>query len=251
MEPYLIKDYATSMPTVYWSPWYPEESLYTTYHLLYENPDPLLTDIKPFQNKDNKGDNWYQCHAFLGSVKNTFILRFPMSVSFAIDKEFGIVALKQDDFQMMPFVGIKGASRVDGYTINLVNNWIFWSDEPLLITSTPSYLHEPTYAGYYVPGSFNINSWFRPLEAALQLHKGTEVFSIKRGDPFAYVKFHTDEPVILKRFDLTPKIRQISYDCINYKRHNAHRGLPYLYEKFRGNGLNKLLSREIQNNLMD
>jgi hypothetical protein len=238
------------MPSVYWSPWYPEP-LYSTNHLLYETPDSLLADLKPFYNKENKGDNWYQCHAFLNSVKNTFILRFPIGVSFAIHKEFGIVGLDQNDRQMLPFVCIKSPSTINAYTISLLNNWIFWSDEPLLITSTPSYLHKLDFGGHYVPGSFDINSWFRPLEAAIQLDQGTEVFTVKRGDPFAYVKFDTQKPVVLKRFDLTPKIMQISQDCIGYKRHDPSRSLPYLYNKFKSNGLNKMLSREIQKNIMD
>ena len=134
------------MTTVYWSPWYPEP-LYSTNHLLYETPDSLLADIKPLHNKENKGDNWYQCHAFLNSIKNTFILRFPISVSFAIDKDFGIVGLNQNDAQMLPFVTIKSPSVINANTISILNNWIFWCDEPMVITSIPSYLHKPSYHG--------------------------------------------------------------------------------------------------------
>jgi hypothetical protein len=237
------------MATVYWSPWYPTE-LYSSLHLLYDEPVSLLQDIKHKQSKGNRTENWYQCHAFLNSIKNTYVLKFPSSVTFGLHKDFGIINVVQNDPNIQ-FVSNKQPSVNGAFTFAILNNWLFWSDEPLEISSMPAYLHKPVFDGYYVPGSFNINSWFRPLEAAIQLNEGVEIVSIQKDDPLAYVKFHTNEPVTLKRFYMTKELEEMSQACIGYKRHDSSRGLSFLYSRFHKNGMNKIISREIHKNLMD
>lgn len=235
---------------VYWAPWYPNENR-KDLSLLYDEPDSLLTDITKKRNKENTNSNWYRCHAMLNHASNTFILRFPFTYSFAIHKDFGIVNTKQQVDETIEYISLREPSVKNAQTISLFNNWIFWCDEPLKITSTPSYMHPASFGGYYVPGSFDINSWFRPLEAALQLNEGVDRFDVQRGDPFAYVKFHTDEPVILKRFYLTNEIAQLSFACINYKFNDPSRPLSYLYSKFKKHGLQRAISEAIQKNILD
>jgi len=237
------------MVTVYWSPWYPSDT-YASMHLLYDEPVSLLQDIKYQQNKENKKENWFQCHAFLHNVKNTFVLKFPSPISFHIDKDFGIVSSDYGKSDIS-VVANKQPSVTDAYTFSILNNWIFWSEESLEITSTPAYLHKPVFDGYYVPGSFNINSWFRPLEAAIQLNEKSNYVEIKRNDPMAYVKFHTNEPVVLKRFNLSNELIQLSQGCINYKRFEPNKGLSFLYKKFHANGMSKLISKEITKNIIN
>jgi hypothetical protein len=237
------------MTTVYWSPWYPNNS-FGSLHLLYDEPVSLLQDIRHQQNKENKKENWFQCHAFLHTVKNTFVLKFPAPITFHLDKDFGVVST---DYGVsdLAFVANKQPSVINAHTFSILNNWIFWSDESLEISSMPAYLHKQVVDGYYVPGSFNINSWFRPLEAAIQLNEGVNFVDIKRNDPMAYVKFHTNEPVVLKRFNLSEELINLSQGCINYKRHEPNKGLSFLYKKFHGNGMSKLISKEIQKSLVD
>ena len=122
------------MATVYWAPWYPNQTLYTSLHLLYDSPPSLLQEIKGQQNPDNRNDNWFQCHAFLNTVRNSFVLKYPMSFNFALDNRFGLVNLIQND-PNFEYLTVKNPSVIDAYTISTLNNWIFWSDEPLIISS--------------------------------------------------------------------------------------------------------------------
>ena len=71
------------MKTVYWSPFFPSEQ-YPSIQLMYETPDSLLPNLLPRRNKEANGDNWFQCHAFLGAVKNTFVLRIPFDIAFGL-----------------------------------------------------------------------------------------------------------------------------------------------------------------------
>jgi hypothetical protein len=240
------------MKTIYWSP-FAQEDKYPSVQLIYETPDPLLTDLIPRRNKQANGDNWFQCHAFQATVKNTFILRSPFDANFAVDEDLGILPIDQTvkNLTNMEFIAKKQPSVIGAHTIAIRGIWMFWSDTPLEITTMNPQYHKSPIDGYYVGGSFNIGKWFRPVEAAIQLNNGVNTVSIKRHDPLAYIKFHTDEPVELKRFYLTKELEELHWACVHYKRYEPKRGLPYLYDKFTNRGLDKVISREIKRNMVD
>jgi len=236
------------MKTIYWSPFFPTEQ-YPSVQLMYETPDPLLSNLLPMRNKDANGDNWFQCHAFLASVKNTFVLRIPFDVAFGLDNELGVLPIGNSE--NIKFVAMKQPSVIGAYTFTVRGNWIFWSENSLEMVSSPAYYHQPIFDGYYVGGSMNIGKWFRPIEGATQLNVGVNTVAFKRNDPIAYVKFLTDEQVQLKRFYLTKELEELSWGCIRYKHYEPHRALPFLYDKFRARGLDKVITREIKRNVVE
>jgi hypothetical protein len=237
------------MKTVYWSPFFPFDE-YPSVQLMYDAPVGLLNDIKDFRNSDNKGDNFYQCHAFLNSIRNTFVLKLPFDITFGLDDEYGAIHIG-GDVENMRFVVRKQPSQQKAQTFAVRGNWIFWSEEPLDMVTSPAHYHPPVFDGFYVGGQFNINSWFRPIEGASQLHAGVNTVSIKRNDPIAYVKFLTSEPVELKRFYMTKELEELSWGCIKYKRYEKNRALPYLYDRFRERGLHKVITRLVKENVME
>jgi hypothetical protein len=234
------------MKTVYWSPFFPQEQ-YASVQLLYEEPDSLISDLMPRRNKEANGDNWFQCHAFLASVKNTFILRLPFTTSFGLDKDLGIFPI-DSDVENMRFVAMKQPSVKNAYTFTVRGNWIFWSEDSMLMTSMPAHYHKPILDGYYIGGSMDIGKWFRPIEGAIQLNENVNTVLINRNDPIAYVKFNTEETVQLKRFYMTPEIEQIAWGCIKYKKHQSSKSLHYLYSKFKERKLDKRLNQLIKEN---
>jgi len=238
------------MKTVYWSPFSVMEN-YPAVQLLYETPDSLLQDLLPRRNKEANGDNWFQCHAFQSSIKNTFVLRLPFAVAFGLDADLGAFAIGREYESKMKFVQMKEPSVLDAYTFTVRGNWIFWCEEPLTITTSPAHYHKPVVDGFYVGGSFDIGRWFRPVEGAIQLNQGVNTVHIKRNDPLAYIKFNTDEPVNLKRFYMTKELEELHWGCVNYKKEVPHKGLSYLYNKFTKRGLNKVITEEIKRNVVD
>jgi len=236
------------MKTIYWSPFFPTEQ-YPSVQLMYETPDPLLQDLLPRRNKETNGDNWFQCHAFLGAVKNTFVLRIPFDVAFGLDSELGVFPIDSDS-ENMQFVAMKQPSVTGAYTFAIRGNWIFWSEDSLEMTTSPAYYHKKVFNGYYIGGTMNIGKWFRPVEGATQLDVGINTVSFKRNDPIAHVKFHTDKPVKLQRLSLTKELAELSWGCIKYKRYEPHRALPFLYDKFCQRGLDKIITREIKRNVV-
>lgn len=237
------------MKTVYWSPFFKSDE-YPSVQLMYETPDSLLKDLLPRRNKEANNQNWFQCHAFLNGIKNTFVLRIPFDISFGIDEELGILPIS-GHIENFKFISKNESSVVGAYTFSIRGNWIFWSEEPLVMTSMPAHYHKPVIDGYYVGGSMDIGKWFRPIEGATQLNPGTNTVSFKRNDPIAYIKFETDESIEFKRFYMTKEIEELSFGCINYKKYEPSRSLPYLYDKFNKRGLNKIITREIKKNVVD
>jgi hypothetical protein len=233
---------------IYWSPYVLGQD-YASLQLLYDEPDPVIPFLTEKRNKENKRDNFLSCHAFLNNSKNTFVLRNPVDVDVRFDEKFGKISTNQETARNSMFVIEKEPSLVNSLTFTIYAGWIFWSDKPVVLTSMPAYFHKPVFDGYYVPGSFNINSWFRPLEAAIQLNENVDVLSMKRQDPVAYVKINTDETAKLRRFYMSDELKGLSDACVGYKKYDPSRSLAFLYDKFSKNGLNKAISREIKKNL--
>jgi hypothetical protein len=238
------------MKTIYWSPFSIMEK-YPTVQLLYETPDSLLQDLLPRRNKEANGDNWFQCHAFQASIKNTFILRQPFEIVFGLDNALGAFPIGSEYQARMEFIQKKQSSVINAHTVAIRGNWIFWSEEPLTITTSPAHYHKAVFDGYYVGGSFDIGKWFRPIEGAIQLNEGVNTVYVKRSDPIAYVKFETNEPVELKRFYMTKELEELSWGCMEYKQHNSHKGLQYLYDKFTKRGLHSVVTQKIKKNVVD
>jgi hypothetical protein len=238
------------MKIVYWSPFFPIEE-YPSVQLMYEEPDSLLSDLLIRRNKEANGDNWFQCHAFQASIKNTFILRSNFSASFAVDKDVGIIPMDINAEQNLKFLVRKQPSVVGAETFAARGLWLFWSEEPMIMSTSPAHYHKNVFDGYYIGGSFDIGKWFRTVEGAIQLNKGVNTVSLNRNDPIAYVKFHSDEPVVLKRFYMTKELEELHWGCVNYKRYEPKKGLPYLYDKFLNRGLDKVITREIKKNVVN
>jgi hypothetical protein len=117
--------------------------------------------------------------------------------------------------------------------------------------SSPAHYHKQVFDGYYIGGGMDIGQWFRPIEGAIQLNQNTNTVTLNRHDPIAYVKFLTDEPIELKRFYLTKELEELSWGCIKYKNYEPRRALPFLYDKFRQRGLDKIITREIKRNVVE
>ena len=228
------------MKTIYWSPWINAE-MYPAYNLCFKEPTSLLETLKHGINHENKLDNYFKCPGFLNYVKNIYTLNAP----FDIDAELINGQFYNQLYQR------KSASIKDAETINIATNWIFFAEDTLYIESMPPFMHNLSLhnSGFYVPGTFDISKWFRPLEYAYQLWPGVTTLQAREGDPLIYLKVNTEEPVEFKRFYMTDRIRDISKGCIRMKQFKSIKNLSKLYDIFTPN-YRKLLLKEIKNNLV-
>jgi hypothetical protein len=236
--------------TVYWSPWIDPKN-YAKQFLSYNEPIKVLDDLKKSKNSENKVDNFFNCPAFVNSVKNTYMFTSPTDA----DVEFhdGKVYTNFKDRYYDPNTTVFKYPSLDGAnTLRYYANYIFFCEEELFIHSTPPYLHnaEVTKHGYYVPGTFDISSWFRPLEYAFQQWPGVNTFKTTQDDPLLYVNFLTDQPIKLQKFYMTEALNEASISCIRLKNYRREKNLFKLYDIFKASNLKTRLLKEIKNNLL-
>lgn len=242
------------MITVYWSPWYVDHSIYTDGYLTHYEPENVYTSL--VKNKDNANitDNFFNCHAFKNFCKNLYALKNPYTVDFIYDHGQAVSRYQsKKTMDLAMTTHLKVPSIKNSTTINYCVNWIFFADKPVEIQTMHPWMHnrEMSESCYYVPGQYDISKWFRPIEVACQLFPGENTFKSKEEDPLIYAKFLTDEPIVLKKFFLTPELIELTNSCTHLKRFKAFKSLNKLYSIFTRSLLQKKILKEIQKNVID
>jgi hypothetical protein len=95
--------------------------------------------------------------------------------------------------------------------IQIVAPYIFVADEPCYVVQTPPYLHysPAPRPGVQVGGRFPIHVWPRPLSWGFEWHDTKQPLRLKRGEPWFYVHFETENPaarVRLVETEMTPEL---------------------------------------------
>ena len=240
------------MIDVYWSPW-SNMDIYEGCNMIYDDPYPLAKYYNSLMEKNNLHDNFLKCPAHVNYTKNIFCLPQPFDIDVVIENGQLIDVAKNKASNLNHFYQMKAPSLVGKNTINIYSNWIFFSEEPLILESMPAFMHNTGLqnSGFYVPGTFDISKWFRPLEGAIQLWDGVTTIKCNAGDPLFYARFMTDEKIRLRRFNLTPEIREISKACMHVKRYKTIKNLDKLYEMFQNRGKHRQLLNLIEQNLVE
>lgn len=240
------------MINVYWSPWQNNLQTLEERMLSYKEPRWLVEEMEPSINHQNVVDNFFKCPAFVNQAKNTLVLHNTSDVHMKIEN-FNIVNQNKDPRNNSDVLfKVKSPSLKNSYTINYSCNWIFFADKPLHITTSVPYMHKTVHSdyGYYVPGTYDISKWFRPVEFAFQLWPGETEFRSVENEPLIYVKFNTDEKVKLHQFNTTNEIEAYSRACIHMKRFSKIKALNSLYEVFLGKKYNEQLLKLIKKNVV-
>lgn len=237
---------------VYWSPW-SDMDMYPEYQMAFDEPTSIVSSYKDRIYHLNQGDNFFKCPAFLNTVKNMYSLNAPWDIDFQVMPTGEIRDQStRKATSLAHLYHVKQPSMTGAGTVNVFANWIMFSEEPVTIQTTPPYLHDSavTDTGFYVPGSYDISQWFRPIEAAFQLWPGSNGLKCPLGDPMLYVNFLTTEHIEFKRFYMTPEIHELSMACVKFKQYQTVKNLERLYAIFTRNTLRTRLLTAIKDNLI-
>lgn len=96
--------------------------------------------------------------------------------------------------------------------VQISTPYIFLSDDVAYINQLPPYLDyiEPAWPGVLIAGRFPVHIWPRHLMWAFEWHDTSKDLILKRGDPWFYARFDTDDPtrpVRLVEAEATPEAR--------------------------------------------
>lgn len=242
------------MITVYWSPWYLDHSAYVENYLAHYDPEKVYVDLVKQKENRNISDNYFNCHAFKNFCKNLYSLKNPYTVDFFY--EGGRAHSKNPPkvgYDLAMTSQVKQPSIQNCLTINYSVNWIFFADKSVNLQTLQPWMHktEASKTSFYVPGTFDISKWFRPIEMACQLFPGESTFKSLEGEPLIYANFLTDEPVVLKKFYLTKELIDMSISCTHLKHFKKFKSLSNLYKIFNSSLLRKKILKEIQKNIIE
>lgn len=243
------------MITIYWSPWYGDHKTYTENYLSHYELEKVYIDLVKNKNEENIADNFFNCHAFKSFSKNLYSLKNPYTVDLIYSPDGKVVSRNppRKGYDLAMTSQVKHPSVKNDLTINYCTNWIFFADKPVHIQTLQPWMHktEASKTSYYVPGTFDISKWFRPIEMACQLFPGENTFKSLEGEPLIYANFLTDEPIILKKFYLTPELIDLSMSCIKLKYFKSFKSINSLYKIFQKSLLKKKILKEIQKNIIE
>ena len=101
-----------------------------------------------------------------------------------------------------------------------------------------------------VPGTLDIGKWFRPSDFAFYLKSNHNNFKIEEDEIYQYIKFHTDEKIIFKQFQINEKLNKYLLDITSAKefRKVKNRSLENYYSMLKHK---KYIIKEIKNNLIE
>jgi hypothetical protein len=214
----------------------------------YLHPEKLSKNI-PDEVKES---SFVKCAAFVKVLKNTYVLKCPVDVSFTVNIKEEVI--HSDNMELTKSVVAINQFHAKSKIFQFKFPYLFFSETPLIMQQTHPYLHINSFTdiGNLVEGEFDISKWFRPLVSAHRAKIEDEInINLKRGDVYCYIRFVSDDNIELVPFEINNKIEKYKHDCLNLKKHTSRfQSLETVYRVFSKHGMNKRILREIKKQLI-
>jgi hypothetical protein len=242
--------------TVYWAP-----AMFSldeaSWNMLYPDPKLLLPNLY-----ETKTENAImpRCPAVKEKLKN--IASFHSSIDDVFDlpneqmREIAFTDSSGDRLLVPAKVSLHKVreSSMEGF-INVEYNlgWVFFSEEPLEAKFTAPYFPAttPVEGAYLSSGQYDIGRWFRPYMLDYHIPLGAKRFSVKEGDPLLFVDFLTDKKVILKRFQITKRLKALFQEAsTSSRRYGTKMTLEKRYKMASDSRIPQIVLEEIKKNLI-
>jgi hypothetical protein len=203
--------------------------------------------------KDSPKGSMFTCPAVSNKFKKTLI--FKISLDFAYEYDFLDQNKKINpisDYSLSTFIQ-REQSIQSGPIIDIALRYILFADEPLNVSFTSPFFHEPKYTKYgsLIPGEFDIGQWFRPFNAEIQTWKQKGNIVFEKDEPLFYAELKTDREIILKQFSLSDKLYDYMNSCVETTTmFGKGQTLLSRYTRFKEIGMREKILTEINKNLI-
>ena len=187
--------------------------------IAFEPPERYI----PPKDASGKGLGFLSCPAVRNYFDGIFFISSPFSIRLRYVKEDGFISIKP----VYPFTSISEAKFREFVTVEPRETWsnshtvalqipspyLFFSDSPVTIEQFhPSLVQTSTMNWRVIPGKFDIYSWQRPLNWAIEWDTNLGDFVIRPGEPLYFIKFCDIEkgyaPVELIECEMTQEIKE-------------------------------------------
>lgn len=172
--------------------------------VIFSPPQPFSrSDPKPVSSKSIQ-----HCPAAVDFDRRHFVIPAPIDVTLHFkrqpDGSLGLAdadgqqsAIRESGLSSMLMLGPQSEWRhPDRPMIQIISPYVFVADEPCFVVQTAPYLHyfaEPR-PGVQMGGRFPIHIWPRPMSWAFEWYDISKPLKLKRGEPWFYVHFETENP---------------------------------------------------------
>ena len=240
---------------VYWANITNESQINSTLSVLWSEPVPLKKHLAETYNEFFKetdiGQHLLLCPSIQEEIKNTYVVLSPIDLTITWDG----VQTRTHNYDQQFFdqmIGVK--KKIDGSESRLISihlHLIFFTEKKCIASQTPAYMSDTdfTKGSTMMSGQMDLNSWFRPLDVMLFRDKGKPIL-IKKGEPLYYIKFHTEEEIIFKRFNHTKELNSIINSCVAVRQFTRESlSLSKLYGIFNRSKIRSRIITLIKHNL--
>lgn len=212
--------------------------------------DPVSIIKKYYSSPISKDNSMVYCPAVKKSIKNVYGLKSIYDFKLIYDGD----TLKSFDYDQNFFNQYVTFRNVENRLISFGMNYIFFAEKEIEMEAyIHPFLEENDFNKkvYFIPGSFDISKWFRPIECPFFLKKEYNDVSFKRDEIYTYIKFCTNENIKFKKFYPTDKIKNFVSSTLNSTR-GIKWGCPVhdLNDFYKLFSFRKQLIKEIKNNLI-
>ena len=216
----------------------------------------MIHDLEPLSShladifKGNP-DFVLNCPAFKNTYKNTFIIKYPHDYQL----EWDGVDFKTNMYDQKFFnENIKVRSTEVGFVSLSQPAMLFFTDvDDLEIEQMAASFHKNNFTNncHLVTGSFNIGKHIpRRLETAFVFKNKTSI-DLNSGDALYYIRFKTNEKIVVKQFIMTNSIMDITGRFLNIRNSITQvNSLQWWYELVSRNKLKKYFLKEIKKTLL-
>jgi hypothetical protein len=224
---------------VYWSS---TLSLVEVYRSLHKQKSK--TRIQPV--------NLLQCPAFQNGMDNLFMLTLTKDESYewnvewdltkGLNKTLDIPRTRYQHFENSDYFNLP-------YALNL------FCEESLQMQATAPWFHKSTFQekGTTVGGIYDIGKWYRPIIMDVCVWGNSGKIDFKANEPLYYIKFLTDRPVKMVRYNNTPELELFATTLINDPNRSIGKRFGTLekrYEIFAQSPIRQAIIEEIKANLV-
>jgi hypothetical protein len=234
---------------VYWSVFsYPHlQSKFALYDL---EPKSISSYIIKNRAKNTSPANTYSsCSSFKKQFHNGYYFNYPLTTEIKFDDNGNIIRDTNDANWYLP----RESSLNNSNSADFDLGFLFFSEEDIEIMATPPYLHKTktSETSFVTSGSFNISKWFRPVMLTHHTFPGHNSISTVEGEPSVYIFFDTENQIEFRKFVLNEKLYDYGKNCVELKLTHPFLSLEEMYTRFKNGKVDKMILKEIKENLVD
>lgn len=233
------------MKTIYWS----------KYNVHGEKTNNLLMDISiknlysyiknNYPRSGSTSTDWIKCPAVGNILSKTHYVGHPIDISIEI-KNNKIVKYKNPEIStLLNFRTFDNQYSIMDYLLSI---HLFCEDQINANIMTPYLDGNKNF--FLVPGSYDISSWFRPINPSFLIKNENYDIDFIKGRPMMYISFSTQEKINFKEFYFTDTLKDISFEMVNFKKFNKRNKINNLYKLFNNKKVNKVVLKEIRKSII-